>query len=260
MKKLIVIFMLTILLIGCGKKTPTEEQTLLVHCTMCMKLLYEELAPMYTEETGIQVNISSAPDGQMVTQLLVNPEGDVVQTGAAFFMEKIKDVVEDVRLVAERGPVIVASKGNPGAVHSLEDFSKEGVKVLMGDPDTSGIGKVTKALFDKVGVYEQVKPNVINYLKSSGMMMPIIKLGQADVCVSWRDITLQWMKKKGLEAEVIDIPKDLADSVKQVAQVAIIKNSKQKDAARKFVDWILSPDKKELFEAFGYPSFLPAEK
>jgi ABC-type molybdate transport system substrate-binding protein len=233
-----------------------EQDNLLIHVTLCMKGMYENLVKQFSAETGVKVTMSSLPDGQMINQIKVHPEGDVVQVGAGFFMERIDEHVEYVKPVCKRSPVIVVPSGNPANVRTLQDFTNKGVEAVICDVETSGMGRVSKAVFDKGNLFEEVKPNIVNSPKSSAIMMPLIKLRQANAGICWQDVTVHWIKNKNAaeDIEMVEIPKEY--QVTEIALIAVLKNSKNKPAAKQFVDWIISPQRAETFIGNGFPIFL----
>lgn len=60
--------------------------------------------------------------------------------------------------------VIVVLKGNLKGIYFFEDFVKLGVRVVFGDLKVVVIGKVFWKVFEKNGLWEEVKLNVVIFM------------------------------------------------------------------------------------------------
>lgn len=262
MKKLIILItsLLYCLLINVPAGFSQEGRSLDVNVNLCMKIMFEELGIQFEKETGVKVINNFVADGPLIAQFKIEPRGDVVNVGAEFFMERIKQHVEYIKPVTIRQPVIVVPMGNPANLKNLNDFTNRGVKLCICDTKTSSMGIATKKMLDNLGIFEEVAPNVVNYPKSSIILMPYIKLRQADAGVCWRSVALQWIRKNNAEADVelIDIP--LAQQVNKTSMIGVVKTSKHKELAKRYIDWVVSSDRADVYKKFGYTKFLSEEK
>ena len=64
-------------------------------------------------------------------------------------------LLAEVIPVATQQPVIAVKKGNPKQIKSLADLLRDDVEVAIADPDGAAIGRVTKSLAEREGIWER---------------------------------------------------------------------------------------------------------
>ncbi len=119
--------------------------------------------------------------------------------------------------------------------------------MILGDPKSAAIGKITKKLLEENELYEGVENNTIALTATVNELVVYITMGQCDAAIIWED------NVKGIEeVEIIQIPKEI-NMIKTIP-VCTLKSSDKKEIAQKFVDFIVSDEGKEIFEKHGFES------
>jgi|LGOV01.1.fsa_nt_gb molybdate transport system substrate-binding protein len=255
-KKICILILVVVLVMGsiagCSESQATKadnEESLLVYCGAGLRKPMDEIGQMFKEKYGVEIQYSYAGSAQNLSQIELSGEGDVYVPGALYYYNaaKEKDLVITQQSVAYHIPVIAVPKGNPANIQTLEDLTKPEVKVILGDPKSAAIGKITKKLLEENELYEGVENNTIALTATVNELVVYITMGQCDAAIIWED------NVKGIEeVEIIQIPKEI-NMIKTIP-VCTLKSSDKKEIAQKFVDFIVSDEGKEIFEKHGFES------
>ncbi|WP_297417506.1 molybdate ABC transporter substrate-binding protein [Thermococcus sp.] len=222
MKSTKALFLMAVLIgavIGAGclgstnASTPTkgksfEGQTLTVCSGAGMIKPMNKLIKMFENETGAKVAVQYGGSSDIFGVLQTTCGCDVFIPGAWYYMEQAMKngyiLNGTVANLTYHIPVIAVPAGNPKGIHSLKDLTKPGVRVVLGDPKACAIGKVTKKILEKNGLWDKVKPNVVTFAPTVNQLLIYITTGQADAAIIWEDM-VTWAQSKG-KIEVVQIP------------------------------------------------------
>ena len=230
------------------------QEGLLVHSGAGLSEAMDVLSKKFEDEYGIKVTVNYGGAGSLLSQMELKREGDIFIPGGrhTFNRAKEKGFTEGKeKFVAYHIPVIGVPKGNPANITCLEDLAKPGVKVALGDPKSVPIGKKAERILKKNGIYEEVMKNVVSLEGEEPMIVKDVRVGDVDAGIFWRSSIIASRKY----IEIIEIPKEQNEI--DVIPIDVLIFSKDKEAARKFVDFVVS--EKGVWESNGYVSY-PNEK
>src|SRR5262249_53422713 len=148
------------------------------------------------------------------------------------------------RIFVRNRLVVIYPKDNPAQITTLKDLAKSGVKLVLaakavpvGQYALDFLAKASK-LPEYTDTYSPtVLANVVSYEQDVKAVLGKVTLGEADAGIVYvTDISLDAADKVGK----LDIP----DNLNTIATypIATIKDSKHPDLAKKFMDYVLSPD------------------
>lgn len=228
------------------KKTETKEKTIFVYSGAGLKKPVSEIGELFEKEYGVKVEFSYAGSGQLLTQLETTGKGDVYIVGSVpnYEAAKKKNLVGEYITVAHHTPAIIVLKGNPKNILSLEDLSKSGIKVILGDEKASAIGKTSQEILEK-NKLEKVNNNVISKAATVNEMVLQLTTGQADAMIATIDSVYDNDK-----LEIIKIYPE--KNIDQIISGGIVEKSDKKDLAKQFLDFAASERGKEIFKKYGF--------
>ena len=235
--------------------TATENaQSLLVYCGAGMRKPMDEIGLLFEEENGISVNYNYAGSNTLLSQIELTQKGDVYMPGATYYFEvaREKGFTDYEQLIAYHVPVIAVPKGNPANITSLDDLTKSGVKVILGDSKAVAIGKLGDTLLKENGIFEDVEKNVIARGATVNELIVYVSMDQGDASIIWEDLVVNSEK-----IETVTINSD--QNIIKIIPVGTLSFSKKNDAAKKFVDFVASAEGKTIFEKHGFTTY-PNEK
>jgi molybdate transport system substrate-binding protein len=234
---------------------PTATSALLVYSGAGMRKPMDEIGTVFEQKYGVAVNYNYAGSNTLLSQIELTQEGDVYMPGATMYIEtaKEKGFVDYEQNVAYHVPVIAVPEGNPANITCLEDLTKHGVRVVLGDPKAAACGKIAKQILEKNGIFDAVDANVIACAATVNELVVYICMGTADASIIWKASLVGTEN----ETDTIEIPKE--QNIIKIIPIGTLTFSESQDMAKQFVDFVTSAEGKAIFETHGFTTY-PNEK
>jgi len=249
----IVLFLAISLFVSGPYAIAENEEDLHFFCGSAVKTPMQEIIQSYKVDKGVRVNVIYSGSGGLLSQMELSKRGDVYLCGSPDYIaigeEKGLLVKGTDKLVAYLVPAIIVPKGNPQGIHSLEDLTKKGVRIGMGNPESVCLGLYGVELLDKNGLLESVLPNVVVFAKSCEDTATLAVLRKVDAILGW-DVFQSWNPDK---VEWIKIDPDKIPRISYIA-IAIPVFVKDRRLAQDFINYVLSLKGKAIFKKWGYVS------
>ena len=144
-------------------------------------------------------------------------------------------------------PVIGVQKGNPQNIQSLSDLSKSGLKLVMGNPDTTMLGQIVPQALQKAGIYDSVKANFVTNASQVTDIITMLKMKQVDAGFIWH----YFMTTNPNDVDIIWIPKEYVTGIGAI-QAAVSTYSLEPKTAEQFINLLNSPEGQAIFKKNGY--------
>jgi len=250
--------LLALLLLLTGTFAAAQEITVAAAADMSAAL--PQIVEAYTKKTGQPVKLSFGSSGNLTNQ---------IRNGAPFDIFFSADEAYPQQLIAEG----LASKDTlyRYAVGRLVlwvpadsplDLPKVGIQALLdpsvkkisiANPATAPYGRAAEAALRHFAIYDQVSARLVvgenvsqaaQFVESGNAQAGLIALSHA-LAPAMKDKGRYWT-----------VPLDAYPTLNQAA--VVISKSKQPDAARKFLEFLRSPEAGSLLNTYGFS--LPAEK
>jgi len=230
----VVLTLVAVFLTGCGGDG-NSKKPLVMFCAAGIKAPVSEIAKKYEEEYGVQVQLQYGGSGTLLSNVAVGT-GDVYLAADSSYT----DIAKGKGQIAETMPVafmragLGVPKGNPKGLKSLDDLKRDGLKVGFANPDAASVGKFTKKILSKHGVWDEVKPTVL--LPTVNELANALKLGTVDVVIVWDTIAAQYD-----EVDFVNVPE--FDAEKKDVTIGVLTASKQATEALRFCRYLTAKDK-----------------
>ena len=249
---------LAVCLVLLGSSVAGQEIT--VAAAADMNAVLPELAARYTKQTGQTVKLSFGSSGNLTNQIRNGAPFDVFFSADE---EYPKQLVADGLAVGDSlyryavGRLVLWVPSE-----SALDLHKLGMtalldpsvkKVAIANPQHAPYGRAAEAALKHFGIYDQVAAKLVlgenvaqaaQFVESGNAQAGLIALSHA-LAPAMKDKGRYWT-----------VPLDSYPTLNQAA--VVLSQSKRQDAARKFVEFVRSPEATSLLEAYGFS--LPVEK
>jgi len=255
MKRLLfVIVVATVaLLVGCDRKDsgrpPSGTQELMLYCGAGIRPPADDLIGAFFAEYGIRVVPDYAGSEVLLSKIKLARRGDLYIPGDKHYVDQADDagMILSRRTVCYWTPTILVQKGNPKGIGSLQDLLKPGVKVGLGDPNACAIGRSTVQILAKNGIeWAQISENVRFQSLTVNELGMQIQARSLDAVVVW-DAMARYYSRYGDQ-----IPIPLENNIVSTVDAGILKFTKNKEAAEKFVAFLVSEKGREIFARHNY--------
>lgn len=221
-------------------------ESLFVYSGAGLKKPMEEIAAVFEKNHDATVEFNFAGSGQLLAQLATTGKGDlfIVGSEASYEAAEKKGLVGNAYGIAHHTPAIVVLKGNPKNIQSLEDLSREGVKVILGEPKANAIGKTAQEILKKNHL-EKINDNVVSTANTVNEMAVQLTLGTADAMIATIDAVYNNPK-----VEIIEIPAE--QNIDQIVTGGIVTSTQSPELSKAFMDLTDSPEGREIFARHGF--------
>src|SRR5262245_45525432 len=142
--------------------------------------------------------------------------------------------------------VIIVPADSKLALASPKDLLKADVKrIALAEPSSVPVGVYTSKYLTDEGLWDQVKPKVVP-VQDVRATLASVESGNVEAGFVYKTDAAVSKKVK----IVYEVPIDKGPKI--TYPVAIVKDSKRKDAARDFMSYVQSPTAKDAFKKYGF--------
>lgn len=235
-------------------------QEITVAAAADMSAALPKLASSYTKKTGQAVKLLFGSSGNLTNQIRNGAPFDVFFSADEQYPQQLiaeglasKDTLYRyavgrlVLWVSADSPLDLSKLG----INALLDPSVK--KVSIANPATAPYGRAAEAALRHFGIYDRVASRLV-FGESVSQAAQFVESGNAQAgMIALSHALAPAMKDKG---RYWTVPLNAYPTLNQAA--VVLSHSKQQDSARRFVDFLRSPEATSLLTSFGFS--LPGEK
>jgi len=236
-----------VLISGCGSsEQPAAGNTrITVFAAASLKKTFTDIGEQFkTENPGFSVEFSFAGSSDLVTQLTQGAEADVFASADTKNMDKAAQaglLAGDQVNCASNTLIIAVAPGNPKKIASFKDLTRQGLNVVVCAPQVP-CGSATQKVEQATGV--TLKP--VSEESSVSDVLNKVTSGQADAGL----VYVTDAKGVGDKVAVVAFPE--AVGAVNTYPIAVLKDSKNPELARKFVDLVTGESGQKVLSAAGF--------
>jgi len=142
--------------------------------------------------------------------------------------------------------VIIVPADSKLAISSPKDLLKAEVKkIALAEPTSVPVGVYSSKYLSDEGLWDQIKPKVVP-VQDVRATLASVESGNVEAGFVYKTDAAISKKVK----IVYEVPIDKGPKI--IYPIAIVKESKRKDAARDFLNYVQSPAAKETFKKYGF--------
>jgi len=253
MKKICLVISVSLILLLLNDAQSSSGR-LLIFAGAASKPATEEAVRIFQERFGRRVDVNFGGSGFVLSQMKLGKRGDLYFPGSSDFMEMAKReglvFSESEKILVYLIPAINVQKGNPKRIYSLKDLTKDGLRVAIANPEMVCVGTYAVEVVEKnlISVEkEKFKKNLVTYTESCEKTANIISLKAVDAVLGWR--VFQYWDPERIETIFLN-----PEEVPRIGYIpiAISKFTQDKALAQTFIDFLLSPAGKAIFQKYHY--------
>lgn len=249
LKKYFIIIFLFILSVSSYSNEQNKELIFYIGITMVKPV--SVLAKEFEINHNCKIKILQGGSQDLYDSAIHSKIGDIYMPGSISYRNKhIKEgFLEDVTFVGYNRIALVVKKGNPLNVKpTLDELTNPNLRVVLGNAESGSIGNATKKVLTKYGIYEKAMLNSLYLESDSRNLTSTIKMNHADLILNWYATTFWDDNKTYLEA--LEIDEEFSN--KAMITLNLLKFSKNKELAKKFMKYATSQRGKEVFYEYGF--------
>ncbi|HEV2425546.1 MAG TPA: molybdate ABC transporter substrate-binding protein [Terriglobia bacterium] len=240
-------------------RAPDGGRQITVAAAADLTFVFKDVAARFEKQTGIDVRLSFGSSGNFFAQIQNGAPYDIFFSADARYPRQLESVglIEPGTFYRyARGRIVLwAPKGSGiDVARGLGVLAEPAVrKIAIANPEHAPYGRAAVAALRHEGLYDQVRDKLVlgenisqaaQFVLSSGAGVGIVALSLA---------LSPTMKHQG---KFFEIPESSYPAIDQAA--VILKSSRNKDAARRFLDFLRRPEIAGLMRSYGFA--LPASR
>lgn len=228
----------------------TAKEQLLIYCGITMIQPMTEIARVIEQQEGCEIIITKGGSGNLLRAIKVNKLGDLYLPGSDSYIKTCQEegLVNDTVHVGHNKAAIMVQKGNPkGITNDLGNLTSPDYYVVIGNPNSGSIGRETRKILERAGIFDQVSRNAGQLTTDSKDLVNVLRNKEADLVINWY-ATSTWPDNEPY-VDVLSIDEQYASKKKLV--LGLLTFSKHPDIARKFMAYAASEKGRALFEQYG---------
>ena len=218
-----------------------------------LKFAMAELAAQFEKASGAKLDVTYGSSGNFLTQIENGAPFDLFFSADSEYPKKL-----EAAGLAEPGTLreyavgrIVIWTPSDNEINAAIDgwkrlLAQRVKKIAIANPEHAPYGRAAVAAIKKAGIYEQVKGKLI-YGENISQAAEFVQSGNAQAGIVALSLALSPAMKNGNRWE---IPADSYPPIKQA--VILLKASKNKDASRRFLEFVGGPQGREILQRFGF--------
>jgi molybdate transport system substrate-binding protein len=227
-----------------------SNTTLLVSAAASLKDALQEIKPLYQQsKQNVTVNYNFGASGALQQQIEQGAPVDIFISAAKKQMDALEQkglLVRGTRgILAKNRLVLIVPKNAVGITNfnSLADAKVK--KIAVGEFRSVPAGQYAEQVFQKVGILQQVKPKLV-YANNVRQVLASVESGNADAGLVYAtDARLSGKVKVAIAAdEKFHSP--------IIYPMAVLKNSKNLQPAKEFVQFLSSNQAKAVLKKYEF--------
>jgi molybdate transport system substrate-binding protein len=234
--------------------TLTAAQQLTIAAAADLSSVLPELAAQYKKQAGIDLKLTFGSSGNLTTQIENGAPFDIFFSADEGYPKQLIDkglVEKDSLYRYAVGSLVLWVPSsvhlNPDALGIATLTATAVKKIAIANPQHAPYGRAAEAAIRHFGIYDQISPKLVlgenvsqaaQFLESGNAQAGLIPLSHA---------LSPGMNGKG---QYWVLPADTYPPLNQA--VVILTRSKQKEAARKFLDFLRTPEATSLLRRYGF--------
>lgn len=221
-----------------------QGQQLNIYCGAGMTEPFQKIANLFTEETGCEMNVTYANAAQIQTQITTTNEGDFFIAGSKEELKPVESVVASSEDLVKHIPVLAVPASNPANITGIASLANA-QRVLVGDPESTPIGKIAKKALTDAGLWESLMGSgVITTTTTAPQIATALANGEGDTGIVWKE------NVKGDGVSIVDTS-DL-DALIKVIPAAQLTCAQDVAAVSAFKDFLQTDAVWDIWASYGY--------
>lgn len=252
--------LIAFVLVGCNRSGPSStnaqagtEGELLVSAAASLKDAFQEINRLYEERTGQTASFNFAASGVLLKQIEAGSPTDVFASAGAKQMDEVEAkglLIQGSRHnFARNSLALIVPAGAANNIKSFADLTSPEVKRLaIGNPKTVPAGEYTRQLLTNLKLLPQLESRLI-LAEDVRQVLDYVRRGEVEAGIVYVSDVAVAGNQVAVAARAAE---DLHDPINY--PIAIIKESRNREAAVRFVELVQSAEGQSILNKYGFLS------
>ncbi|MDO4534332.1 MAG: molybdate ABC transporter substrate-binding protein [Clostridium perfringens] len=249
----------TLVLTGCSISSVNDESEesnrkteVVIAAAASLKDVTEDIESAFEEKNkNIDLVFTYGGSGSLQQQIQQGSPTDVFISAGSKQMDALDNkglLLAGTKKDLLTNKVVLITPKDKTDLASFKDLNSDKVlQIGFGEPSTVPVGQYTKEVLESIGILDSVKNSgKVVYAKDVKEVLTWVETGNVDA-----GIVYETDAKVSDDVNIVcEAPENSHDEI--IYPVAIIKDTKNPEEAKKFVDFLSSDEGKTIFEEYGF--------
>ncbi len=224
--------------------------SLTVSAAISLKNTLDEIVKLYNaEQPGTAIRFNLGGSGTLQRQIEQGAPVDIFISASPEEMDALESkglLLADTRRNLVRNSVVLIVPAGSNGISNFQDLTKPATKIIaIGEPRSVPAGKYAQEVLAHFGLYDQLKPKLV-LAKDVRQVLTYVETGNADAGIVYATDA----KSSSKISVVATAPADSHSPV--IYPGAVIKNTADPAAAKKFLEFLAGAKAREVFQKYGF--------
>lgn len=235
------------------KSFAQDKPTLLFYCGATMVKPIAEMAKIIEKKHNCVVKILQGGSKDLYDSLKYTQKGDLYLPGSdSYRNNNLKDgFLLNSKYIGYNQAALFIQKSNPMHIKNLSDLTRQDLSVILSDPNSGSIGRMTKNILTKYkneAFYFKAFDNASQIGTDSRNLNQALIDKTADITINWR-ATAFWPENSNA-IDVLELQENIAP--KKKLMINLLSFSQHKNIALDFIDLAASKQGQTIMKKYGF--------
>lgn len=227
-----------------------SNATLLVSAAASLKEAMEEIKTNYQQsKPGVVINYNFGASGALLQQIQQGAPADIFVSAAkkqVDTLDQAGQLVPGTRSILARNRLVLIVPRNITNVTSFFNLTRNDIrKIAIGEPRSVPAGQYAEQVLKQLKIYDKIKPKFV-FANNVRQVLAAVESGNADAGLVYRTDAAISNKVK----TVVSASETYHSPI--IYPMAVLKQSKNQQAAREFVQYLSGDQSKAVLKKYGF--------
>ncbi|MGH9834613.1 MAG: molybdate ABC transporter substrate-binding protein [Blastocatellia bacterium] len=247
----LVLLLLALFSFACCASEPAKPGEIIVSAAASLQEAFREIGQQYETRTGARVSFNFGASGALQKQIESGAPVDVFASAGRPQMEALVSqgliAPESQRDFAHNALVLVAPADQASELKSFADLGGAQVKRLaVGNPKTVPAGQYAEQALTRLDLWQQLQSRLV-FGEDVRQVLDYVARGEVEAGLVYASDVRAADNRVRIAARA---PADSHDPI--LYPIAVVRASKQPEAARAFIDAVMSDEGQRSLEKYGF--------
>jgi molybdate transport system substrate-binding protein len=244
------LILLVLFLPGCRTWEPSSGNELTVSAAVSLKDAFNEIAELDQKRAGTKIHFNYGASGALQKQIESGAPADIFASASVKQMDDLAAkglIVPVTRMDFARNALVLVVPAKRQLIISFSDLTNPAVKkVAIGNPRIVPAGQYAEQTLNSLKLLPEVQSKLV-FAEDVRQVLDYVARDEVDAGIVYSSDASGAGNKVRMVAQA---PEDSHYPIRY--PIATVKESRQQEAARKFIDLVLSPEGQSILIKHGF--------